>query len=308
MPYSSRRAACLAVLLCFGTVHADTAPARRDLDTGREQLHALLWMQKSEEYRLLVTQVYAQARERLPALLAPGTAALEQRSAPTGAAPDARPTAIILDVDETILDNSAYQARLTLMHVNHDPGSWDRWVLEAKAPALPGALEFVKAAAAAGHQVFYVTNRTCPLTPEPAGADPCPQRTATMKNLAKGGFPFASDADHFLLRNARPEWRTADKSARRAEVAKGHRIVALLGDDLRDFAERANFESRRAELTPLFGQRWFILPNPVYGSWEQQVNAAAYADPVCEGAQRNSTRCANKVLAGKYRALDPARP
>lgn len=307
MLHTSRGARWLAVLLCIGTVRADTAPARRDLDAGREQLHALLWMQKSEEYRLLVTQVYAQARERLPSFLAAGTAVVEQKTA-TGVAPDALPTAVILDVDETILDNSAYQARLTLMHVNHDPGSWDRWVLEANAPVVPGALEFVKAAAAAGHRIYYVTNRTCPLTPEPAGADPCPQRTATMKNLAKWGFPFASEADHFLLRNARPEWRTPDKSARRAEVARGHRVVALFGDDLRDFTERANFESRRAELTPLFGQRWFILPNPVYGSWEQQVNAAAHADAVCEGTERTSTRCANKVLAGKYRALDPARP
>lgn len=299
--------ALAAPWLIAGTVMADTAPAQRDPDAGREQLDALLWMQKSEEYRLLVTQVYAQALERLPSLSAAGTAALEQKSA-TYTSSDARPTAIILDVDETILDNSAYQARLTLMHANSDPGSWNRWVLEAKAPALPGALEFLTAAAAAGHQIYYVTNRNCPLTPEPAGADPCPQRTATMSNLAKWGFPFASEADHFLLRNARPEWRTADKSGRRADVAKGHRIVALFGDDLRDFAERANFDSRRAELAPLFGQRWFILPNPVYGSWEQQVNAAAHADPVCEGAERNSARCANKVLAGKYRALDPARP
>lgn len=307
MVHSIRRAGWLALLLCIGTVRADTGPARRDLDAGREQLHALLWMQKSEEYRLLVTQVYAQAREKLPSFLAPGTAALEQKGS-AGAAPDPRPTAIILDVDETILDNSAYQARLTLMHVNHDPGSWDRWVREAKAPALPGALEFVKAAVAAGHRIYYVTNRTCPLTPEPSGADACPQRTATMQNLAKWGFPFAAQADHFLLRNARPEWRSADKSARRAEVAKNHRVVALFGDDLRDFAERANFDGRRTELTPLFGQRWFILPNPVYGSWEQQVNADAYADPVCEGRERTSTRCENKVLAGKYRALDPARP
>lgn len=131
----------------------------------------------------------------------------------------------------------------------------------------------------------------------PAGADPCPERTATMRNLVALGFPDAGDPGSFLLRNARPEWRTADKGSRRAAIAQQYRIVALLGDDLRDFVERDVFAARRAELMPLFGERWFVLPNPVYGSWERALVIGA-----C-GPGDAPRDCRRKELERKYSRL-----
>ena len=79
-----------------------------------------------------------------------------------------------------------------------------------------------------------------------------------------------------------------------------YRIVALFGDDLRDFVERDVFAARRAELAPLFGARWFMLPNPVYGSWERQLVGKA-----C-GEKDKPRDCQRKQLERKYRLLETA--
>jgi acid phosphatase len=286
-----------SVLPMFVVVMAVAAAATRAGDTAREQLNSILWMQQSAEYAALTSQVYAQATARLPSLSAPGSAALEQWGSTPGALA-ALPTAIVLDIDETILDNSYYQARLVRGRQEYTPASWEAWVMEAAATPIAGAREFLRAAHAAGHRIFYLTNRACPLTPEPAGADPCPQRTATMRNLAALGFPGAERADSFLMRNGEPGWRAADKGARRAAIASHYRIIALFGDDLRDFVERDVFAARRAELTPLFGARWFVLPNPVYGSWERAIVAKA-----C-GEKDRPRDCERKQIERKYGTLE----
>lgn len=288
--------AAMWATMCAAAILA-LAPAAYADDTAREQLNGVLWMQTAAEYAALTTQVYAQATAQLPALAAPGSAALEQ----WGTAPEslaALPTAIVLDIDETILDNSFYQARQVRDRQEFAAASWNAWVQEAAAAPIPGAREFLHAAREAGHRIFYLTNRECPLTPEPAGADACPQRTATMRNLAALGFPDADKADSYLMRNGAPEWRTSNKSSRRAAIARQYRIVALFGDDLRDFVEREVFAARHAELLPLFGARWFVLPNPVYGSWEREVVAKACGD--------NDTprECRRKQLNWKYSVLD----
>ncbi len=290
MRINGATAACIGVILAF-------APAVRADDTAREQLNGLLWMQTAAEYAALASQVYAQATAQLPTLAAPGSAALEQWGAASGSLA-ALPTAIVLDVDDTILDNSYYQARLVRDRQEYKAASWSAWVQEAAATAIPGAREFLRAARGAGHRIFYLTNRECPLTPEPAGADPCPQRTATMRNLVALGFPDADKVNSYLMRNGTPEWRTSDKGSRRAAIARQYRIVALFGDDLRDFVERDVFAARRAELMPMFGARWFVLPNPVYGSWEREIVAK-----VC-GEKDTARACQRKQLERKYSVLD----
>lgn len=288
---SIRGAMALATILALATACAAD-------DTAREQLDAVLWTRTAAEHAALTTQVYVQATAQLPALAAPGSAALEQ----WGQSPEslaALPTAIVLDIDETILDNSPFQARQVKARAGFSPADWERWVDEAAARPIPGALAFLRAAHAAGHRIFYVTNRACPLTPEPAGADPCPQRTATMRNLVALGFPDAADPESYLMRNGEPGWRTADKTSRRAAIARRYRIIALFGDDLRDFVERDVFDARRAELMPMFGARWFVLPNPMYGSWER-----ALAAPACTGRERPAD-CERRQLARKYSLLEP---
>lgn len=274
---------------------AHVAPAPGDVS--REQLHALLWMQASAEYRALAAQTWRLATERLPALAAPGSAALEQ----AGMDPQrlaSLPTAVIVDLDETVLDNTYYQARMTRERRDYDDPSWNAWIEEAAATAVPGAVEFLRAAAAAGHRVFYVTNREC----QPAGADACPQKAATARNLRALGLPFADDPEALLLRGERAEWRGSDKSVRRAWLGERYRIVLLGGDDLRDFVDRPVYEARRDELAPLFGTRWFLLPNPMYGSWER-----ALAGSVC-APQSTPEACAQRVVDTKYALLEPTPP
>ncbi len=236
-------------------------------EISREQLNAVLWMQHAPEYRANALQTWRLATERLHVATAPGTAAIEQEGG-DAAELMAKPTAVILDVDETVLDNSAYQARLLREKRSFEPKSWSEWVVAAQAEAIPGALEFVREAIARGHKVFYVTNRDCLNVPAEA-TDSCPQLTGTMRNLAALGFPNAMDPSNFLLQGSRPEWAASAKTLRRAWVAQQYRILMLIGDDLGDFVDARTFAQRREELSERFGKRWFALPNAMYGSWER---------------------------------------
>src|SRR5690349_7756097 len=142
-------------------------------DNGVEQLNATLWMQTSPEYRAGTEQVYRLATERI-ANPSPGTAALEQLDAP--AEQLARlPTAVVLDLDETVLDNTVYQARLIRDHTTYTAKTWGEWVAAGQAEAVPGARDFIAAARRLGHTVFYVSNRDCSAPPATA-ADSCPAK------------------------------------------------------------------------------------------------------------------------------------
>jgi acid phosphatase len=255
-------------------------------------------MQRASEYRIAAEQVYGLATERLTTTIAaPGTAVVEQRGADPATL--ARlPTAIIVDLDETVLDNSFYQARRALAGGEFDESSWDAWVSEGAAPAVPGAVEFLRAASRAGHKVFYVTNRSCPRGTAPGAG--CPSREATLRNLVALGLPDAGAPDALLQRGDRPEWSGSSKVSRRAWLAERYRIVALAGDDLHDFVDRAEYAQRREELAPLFGTRWFLLPNAMYGSWERALVGGACTPDM------DAATCAAAHTARKYALLDPA--
>lgn len=266
---------------------------------GREQVSATLWMQRATEYTISTEQIYRLATERLSSTIAaPGTAVLEQRDAdPTQLA--RLPTAIIVDLDETVLDNSFYQARRALAGGEYDEPSWQLWMREASAPAIAGSIDFLKAATRAGHKIFYVTNRECrPVDAVPG--DPCPARTATLRNLEALGLPNAAEPNALSLRRERPEWESSNKTVRRTWIAKTHRIVALVGDDLRDFVDRPIYETRVAELAPLFGTRWFLLPNAMYGSWERSITGGACT------AEMAAAECAAATTRKRYESLEPA--
>jgi 5'-nucleotidase (lipoprotein e(P4) family) len=250
-----RRAWICAATCLFGLAHAAD-------DTGLEQLHSTLWMQTAPEYRAATEQVYRLATERI-ANPSPGSAALEQLDAP--AEQLARlPTAVVLDLDETVLDNSVYQARLIRDRGTYDARTWGEWVLAGQAEAVPGAREFIAAARRLGHTVFYVTNRDCS-TPPATAADPCPAETATLRNLTTLGIEPVADPERMLLRGERPEW--TNKSSRRSFIAASYRIIAMVGDDLGDFVDPRVFAGDRDRLEWRFGVNWFVLPNPIYGSW-----------------------------------------
>lgn len=218
---------------------------------------ATLWVQNAVEYDALVRQTYQTAQQHLEEALAnkSWTAALEQANKSVGELP----AAIILDIDETVLDNSPFQARMIELDSGYVPVQWKRWVLEAKASAVPGALELTQAADALGILVFYVSNREANT------------EEATRQNLAELGFPINETVDAVMLKGEQPEWTSA-KIERRKLLASQYRILMLFGDDFNDFlpAKNMSMADRDALLLQYganFGVKWFALPNPIYGSW-----------------------------------------
>jgi len=171
---------------------------------------------------------------------------------------------VILDIDETVLDNSPGQARQVLANTGFVSKDWTAWVGEARAKAIPGAVEFCRDAASRGVTVFFVTNRDAE------------EEDATRRNLERWGLPLDARLDTVLTRGEKPEWNSSDKSSRREAVAATHRIALLVGDDLGDFlgGARTVVAERRKLTAPhagRWGRDWIVLPNPGYGSWEDAL-------------------------------------
>lgn len=220
-------------------------------------LNAELWMQRSVEYKANSLAVYALGKIQLDKALADRnwTAATEQ----TGNYQDL-PPAVVLDLDETAMDNSAYQAGLVTTNGEFSPKTWDAWVKAEKATAVPGAVEFTQYAESKGVKVFYVTNRN---------AD---QEEPTRHNAQALGFPMGGNVDTFLMSKEKPDWGSA-KGTRRAYIAKDYRIVLLFGDNFGDFSDAYNgSEADRLKafetVKEHFGRDWLMLANPGYGSFE----------------------------------------
>jgi len=256
----------LAAALLAGCVtvnsHGDPASAGFGPPPPNDSLNATVWYQRALERDLVYAEVYRAAGRLLDDALADARwDALPP--ADRGNAVAGLPPAIIVDVDETVLDNSAHQARMILDRTEFGDESWNTWVQQQAAPALPGAVEFLGEAARRGVTVFYISNR------EAAQAD------ATIANLRAAGFPIRG-ADQFLGKGtpvAGCEGKASDKGCRRQLVGRSHRVLMQFGDQLGDFIDvGANTpQGRRSALAPYaawVGERWWVLPNPVYGSWE----------------------------------------
>ena len=228
-----------------------------------DNLNAVLWQQGSVEYRLIAGQTWRSALAMLDrAIKSPDWDALP-KEARDGGSVRGLPHAVIVDVDETVLDNSVYQARLVASGASYNEATWDGWVREQAATPVPGAVEFAKAATARGVTVFYVTNRA-----EHLGE-------ATLANLRAVGFPI-TDPGQFLGLGTVVEGcesEGSEKGCRRRLVGRSHRVLLQVGDQLGDFVDvAANSPSGREQAVRPYlgwvGERWFVLPNPTYGSWE----------------------------------------
>jgi 5'-nucleotidase (lipoprotein e(P4) family) len=165
------------------------------------------------------------------------------------------PPAVIVDVDETVLDNSPYQVTCAAKGLAFDPVTWTAWCNKASAKALPGAVKFLDHAKAQGCTVFYITNRNEA------------EKAATVRNLLNEGFPFADDA-HVMVMGT-----SSDKTDRRARVAADHYVALLVGDQLTDMDQRFKARATERDLATPIGiqdslSRYFVLlPNPMYGTW-----------------------------------------
>lgn len=255
----------LSLFGCATTPGTGTAPAHDNLD-------AVTWLQTSAEYAAVAAGVYAAAVTALEGVA-------------TTDVPADRGRAVVLDVDETVLDNAAYQAQLVLDDETYSRDSWDAWIALEAAAAVPGAVDFIRAAQARDFHVAFITNRSC--RPRPGASDGCPQRDETLANLQAIGI--ATEEVTLMLRGDRPSERcrsllsdaervdgtwSSDKASRRACVSLDHDIVMLFGDQLGDFtavSDGVGAETGRqvaAGYSEAWGTRWFMLPNPTYGEWK----------------------------------------
>lgn len=238
-------------------------------------LNSTLWTLTAAEYEASCLTVYKSALLQLDKAMADTTwtAALEQKQDLTD--PNISPKlipAVVLDIDETVLSNAPFFARLASDDEQIARASFDDWVAEATAPALSGVIEYIKEVKRHGIAVIYVTNRACRKRAD--NNDPCPQRTDTMANLVNAGLPPLGPDDLVLLRNQQTDW-TGEKSVRRSYICEKYRILQIFGDNLGDFAPKLGTrgmspQQRKAEnmqYQDKWGSKWFMLPNPIYGAW-----------------------------------------
>jgi len=250
----------LAVLLASCQSSMEVPLVERGLV--HESLNAVLWAQTSAEYGASTEQAFRLARLRLDEALRPENAGWTAAPEQVGDYADL-PPAVVLDVDDGVLDTSSFQARIVKRDGRFRLAAWNEWVREEKGRAVPGAVEFAQYAQAKGVRIFYVTNR------EQAVED------ATRRNLQTLGFPVDADGANILSKKEREEWGS-DKGSRREFIAARYRIVLIAGDDLNDFLSGSRLPPReRVALARRWrsnwGTKWIVLPNPIYGGWERSL-------------------------------------
>lgn len=166
--------------------------------------------------------------------------------------------AVVVDIDETLLDNSPYQAKNILESRLYKSSDWKVWIDLAQAKAIPGSVEFLNYAHKRGVKVIYVSNRKI------RGLD------ATYKNLLDLGFPVKRQ--DIYLRTT-----TSNKEERRQKILKKYTIVQFVGDALTDFSEAFHKKGTNDrnilvdKMRSKFGTKYIVLPNPMYGDWEQAL-------------------------------------
>ncbi|PFH92682.1 5'-nucleotidase, lipoprotein e(P4) family [Bacillus sp. AFS088145] len=231
------------------------------------------WFQSSAENKALQIQIYNQAKEELAETMV-------KKKASDKLNKKAKPAAVVLDIDETILDNSPDTAWSIKNNTSY-PQGWDEWIHMAKADLIPGAKDFLLAAKKMNVDVFYLTNR------------PEKTRDDTIKNLNLHGLPNV-DSKHLFLKTD-----TAQKGPRQAEIAKTHEIVMLVGDnsnDLSDIFYKADLKTRKDNVDKIakdLGIKYIQLPNPMYGDWEDAIY------------RYKMSKTADEKAVDRYKALQP---
>ena len=256
---------CLILCTFIDNIHAKEKELDNSLQV--QSMLSVLYAQSSAEYEASNIQTYANAKSALDRALNDlgWTAAIEQKENFKN-----KPPAIILDIDETVLNNIPFQAR-SIINGQSYPTGWLEWMLEESSDAVAGVSDFLEYAKTKGVKIFYVTNRI-------AIAE-----DATRNNIKKLGLPLDTDRDVLLMKNENG-W-TSDKVSRRELVAKDYRILLLIGDQLGDFLslDETTLElDSRKDLADtykhMWGSKWFMITNPMYGRWEASIYNNEYPD------------------------------
>lgn len=204
-------------------------------------LMATAFQQLSPEYKAITLQSYKLAKYKLQGILLFNDSVNNK--------------AIVLDIDETVLDNSPFQAKCIIENTNY-PKYWNEWVAKEDAKLVPGVKEFLNYADSTGFEIFYISNRKHK------------HLQATINNLKKHKLPKA-DSSHILLRK-----ETSSKTERRKKVSEVYEIALLIGDNLNDFSGEFEIEENGKRIAKVFEMKdnfvdkFIILPNPMYGEWE----------------------------------------
>jgi 5'-nucleotidase (lipoprotein e(P4) family) len=260
----------ISLSACQTTVQPASSTITTAQPTAHHNFNSVLWYQTSAEFRASTIQTYRQATDLLAhAKNDQSWTVWPQQKANT------LPPAIIVDIDETILDNSPAAAQDVLTNAAFSDASWDRWVSLAKADAVPGAVAFVNAAEAMGIKVLYISNRACAAR---AGNNrPCPQKDDTLANLKAVGIQQISD-NQIWLKAEQADW-SSEKESRRQLAMQSYRVIMSVGDDFGDFLPNVKKNitpAQRAALVDQYQAHWgtkfFMLSNPTYGSWETILN------------------------------------
>jgi acid phosphatase len=237
MPRS--RLAVLALLLgaCASTA---PAPAPKPTRTLSDDVH---WVRNAVEYQAHSLQTYRAATRRVEELASgrpPGT------------------WAVSVDADETAISNSLYEKERQLRKVEHSPERWAKWVRRLEAPPLPGAVEFLSRVRELGGKIAVVTNRGQPLCAE------------TEADFRKYSIPY--DVILCLKPGESSQKEPRFDAVRAGTAAPGMapaEILVWVGDNIGDFPDLAQDARYKPEQLKLFGDRYFMIANPMYGSWEE---------------------------------------
>ena len=268
---NSWMAGTLAIVLSAGAALAQTAPQAQTAPAPAppaavpqaavpqsDMLLATLWTQRSVEFKANALTAFTLARYRLDEALADKkwTAAPGEQTGDFANLPPA----VVLDVDETLVDNSTYQVWMMRADQSFSTKTWNQFCAAQMSTAIPGAVEFTKYADSKGIKVFYLSNR---------GVE---TEADTRQNMEKLGFPMGGNVDTMLMTRKQPDWGSA-KGTRRAYIAKSYRILINVGDNFGDFVdEYRGSEAERLKVMEdhkaRWGREWIMIANPSYGSFE----------------------------------------
>ncbi len=237
----------LVVFIGFGIIlnSCKIAEIKKEKTEQDHLIMSVIWYQKSAEMRALYYQGFNLAKLRLGEKVTKMN--IETKKA------------VIVDIDETMLDNSPSEGKCIETGEGFNNENWSQWTSKSIAKALPGAVEFSRFAESMGVDVFYISNRGVL------------ESEVTLRNLQSEKFAFA-DSDHLLLKE-----NDSSKKGRREMVAKNYEIILLIGDNLGDFTEILDDRSKNYgfdlvdQFEKEFGDKFIILPNPMYGAWEKPI-------------------------------------
>jgi 5'-nucleotidase (lipoprotein e(P4) family) len=258
--YTFALLSCSIATTYFVTVStAQQGVAKQGNADTQYQAGATLFMQKAAEYRALAYQAYNLARWQLDADFDKKNVKKLPKSE------QKKPRAVMIDIDETVLDNSPNQAFQIKNRLAFNNTDWLSWVEMRKAKAVPGAVDFVNYAASKGVKVFFVSNRNEV------------ERSATIDNLRSLGIKNVGDKNVMLRQLDAEKKPVSTKEPRRQIILQKYRIVLFIGDNLDDHSEvfeKKSVADRFAEVDKakdLFGRQYIMLPNAMYGTWENAI-------------------------------------